>query len=114
VCRQIAAGFDGWSYNASAQWWTDLKTKCEENKKRTQEQLAEPDNPMNYYHALTKVYNTIPANAVIIGEGANTMDIGRTIFQTVKPRTRLDAGTFGTMGVGIGQCIAAKLVYPKR
>ncbi|MEE6516755.1 hypothetical protein FKM82_026457 [Ascaphus truei] len=38
------------------------------------------------------------------------MDIGRTMLQNYNPRHRLDAGTFGTMGVGLGFAIAAAMV----
>jgi len=69
---------------------------------------------MNYYHAITAVYESIPEDSIIMGEGANTMDIGRTILQTVHPRHRLDAGSFGTMGVGFGQMIAAKACNPEK
>jgi 2-hydroxyacyl-CoA lyase 1 len=48
-------------------------------------------------------------DCIICSEGANTMDIGRTILLNNLPRHRLDAGTFGTMGVGLGFAIAAAL-----
>uniref|UniRef100_A0A0B7A2N1 2-hydroxyacyl-CoA lyase n=1 Tax=Arion vulgaris TaxID=1028688 RepID=A0A0B7A2N1_9EUPU len=35
------------------------------------------------------------------------MDIGRTMLLNQLPRHRLDAGTFGTMGVGLGFALAA-------
>lgn len=38
------------------------------------------------------------------------MDIGRTLLLNHLPRHRLDAGTFGTMGVGPGFAIAAAIV----
>lgn len=41
------------------------------------------------------------------------MDIGRTIFTHEKPLRRLDAGSFGTMGIGIPFVLAAKAVRPK-
>ena len=41
------------------------------------------------------------------------MDIGRTILQNFFPRRRLDAGTYGTMGVGLGFAIAAAAVHPE-
>ena len=50
-------------------------------------------------------------NCVIISEGANTMDISRTIFPSSLPRQRLDAGTDATMGVGLGYAIAAWCAY---
>lgn len=36
------------------------------------------------------------------------MDIGRTMINHNFPRHRIDAGTFGTMGIGIPFAIAAK------
>lgn len=65
--------------------------------------------PLNYYATLNVVQNTIPKNCVIVNEGANTMDIGRTVLINREPRLRLDAGTYGTMGVGLGFAIAAAL-----
>lgn len=44
---------------------------------------------------------------ILVSEGSNTMNIGRTILMNTKARQRLDAGTFGTMGVGFGFAIAA-------
>lgn len=43
-------------------------------------------------------------------EGANTLDFGRVIVPMTKPRKRLDPGTWGTMGVGLGYAIAAATV----
>ena len=34
-------------------------------------------------------------DVLIVNEGANTMDIGRTMMPSSLPRRRLDAGTFG-------------------
>lgn len=44
---------------------------------------------------------------LVVSEGANTMDIGRTMMPNRLPRRRLDAGTLGTMGVGLGYALAA-------
>lgn len=55
--------------------------------------------PLNYYAVFKTVQATIPKDSIIVSEGANTMDIGRGLLLNNKPRHRLDAGTFGTMGV---------------
>lgn len=39
---------------------------------------------------------------------------GRLIFTHQQPRCRLDAGTLGTMGVGVGYAIAAAVAFPTR
>merc|ERR1719506_2747791 len=69
--------------------------------------------PMNYYCALGIINKHIPKDVVIVNEGSDTMDIGRTVLMNSLPRKRLDAGTWGTMGVGMGQAIAAALVHPE-
>ena len=42
-----------------------------------------------------------------MNEGANTLDFARSIIDMYKPRKRLDVGTWGVMGVGMGTAIAA-------
>jgi 2-hydroxyacyl-CoA lyase 1 len=73
--------------------------------------------PMNYYSTLKIVdeaIQQIQGDYIIVSEGANTMDIGRTILNNTKGRQRLDAGSFGTMGVGFGYAIAAQALYPNK
>lgn len=65
--------------------------------------------PLNYYAVFDNIQKIIPKDAIIVSEGANTMDIGRTFLHNTLPRHRLDAGTFGTMGLGPGFAIAAAL-----
>lgn len=55
--------------------------------------------PLNYYAVFHHLQEIIPKDAIIVSEGANTMDIGRAMLLNELPRHRLDAGTFGTMGV---------------
>jgi 2-hydroxyacyl-CoA lyase 1 len=69
---------------------------------------------MNYYRAFKDISAWLPPNAVIIGEGANTMDIGRTQMPNRNARLRLDAGSYGTMGIGMGFVLAAAVVHPDR
>ncbi|PKU33275.1 2-hydroxyacyl- lyase 1 isoform x3 [Limosa lapponica baueri] len=66
--------------------------------------------PMNYYTVFHHIRELIPKDCILVSEGANTMDIGRTMLPNYYPRQRLDAGTFGTMGVGLGFAIAAAMV----
>ena len=62
----------------------------------------------------TTIHALSPPSAgevVYVREGANTMDISRSIFNVEHPRLRLDAGTSATMGVGMGYAIAAHMAY---
>lgn len=60
---------------------------------------ADESIPLNYYAVFHNLYQALPENCIIVSEGANTMDIGRSMLFNKLPRHRLDAGTFGTMGV---------------
>lgn len=91
-------------------WKKELLEKTEANKKRNEELANESSVPMNYYQVYGQLKEHLPHDCVIVNEGANTMDIGRTMIPNHFPRKRLDAGTFGTMGVGTGFAIAAALL----
>jgi 2-hydroxyacyl-CoA lyase 1 len=84
------------------------------NAKQIQPMIDDNAAPTNYYRALKDISAWVPKNAVIIGEGANTMDTGRTQLPNAAPRLRLDAGSYGTMGIGMGFAIAAAVVHPDR
>lgn len=73
-----------------------------------------PNTPLTYERAYHIINTTLSKNMddiVLIAEGANTMDISRSAFSLTRPRQRLDAGTFATMGVGGGYAIAASAAY---
>ncbi|XP_053323713.1 2-hydroxyacyl-CoA lyase 1 [Spea bombifrons] len=99
-----------WKYPSNSAWWEKLRAKIKSNEENTKVLAAQTKLPMNYYTVFGYVKESLPNNCVIVSEGANTMDIGRTVLQNYYPRHRLDAGTFGTMGVGLGFAIAAAMV----
>lgn len=96
-------------FDESAEWWKELDDKCDKNKKTVNEMSLNVSVPLNYYAVFHHLREKIPSDCIIVSEGANTMDIGRTMLLNNLPRHRLDAGTFGTMGVGLGFSIAAAL-----
>ena len=103
-----------WFYAEGTPWKKAIAEAGAKNAKQIQPQIDDNSAPTNYYRALKDISAWTPKNAVIIGEGANTMDIGRTQLPNASPRLRLDAGTYGTMGIGMGFAIAAAVVHPDR
>lgn len=96
-----------WSVPKTSDWWMALQQKRSDNDRAVKEMCADKSTPLNYYAAYSVVQSLLPEDAIIINEGANTMDIGRTMLPNTLPRHRIDAGTFGTMGMGLGSAIAA-------
>ncbi|XP_001606876.1 2-hydroxyacyl-CoA lyase 1 isoform X1 [Nasonia vitripennis] len=90
-------------------WWKELDNKGKKNKEIVDKMSLDMREPLNYYAVFKVIQSLLPENCIICSEGANTMDIGRTMILNNLPRHRLDAGTFGTMGVGLGFAVAAAL-----
>ncbi|KAM4705600.1 2-hydroxyacyl-CoA lyase 1 isoform 2-T2 [Rhinophrynus dorsalis] len=103
-------GKTSWKYPSNTDWWKTLQGKIKANEEKSKVLASQTSVPMNYYTVFRYVKEALPNNCIIVSEGANTMDIGRTMLQNYHPRHRLDAGTFGTMGVGLGFAIAAAMV----
>ena len=76
------------------------------------ETLAKNPSPMNFHSALNVVRDIVKANpdAMLVNEGANALDFTRSIVDMYKPRKRIDVGTWGIMGIGMGYCVAAAVV----
>ncbi|QJR12465.1 Oxalyl-CoA decarboxylase [Usitatibacter rugosus] len=90
--------------------WTDaVSAKKNGNIAKMAETLAKNPSPMNFHSALNVVRDIIKANpdAMLVNEGANALDFTRSIVDMYKPRKRIDVGTWGIMGVGMGYCVAA-------
>ena len=101
-----------WFYPADTAWRGILKEKAQANADAVRPMIEDDSSPMNYYRAYRDIVEWLPQDAIIIGEGANTMDIGRTQMPNHAPRHRLDAGTYGTMGIGLGFAVAAAVTRP--
>ncbi|RZC32214.1 2-hydroxyacyl-CoA lyase 1, partial [Asbolus verrucosus] len=109
--QQLTAGLRRRNYVFGKQndWWVDLTKKSDDNKRNVREMALDISEPLNYYAVFHHLQEVLPENPIIVSEGANTMDIGRSMLLNALPRHRIDAGTFGTMGVGLGFAIAAAL-----
>jgi len=99
---------DGWT-PPPAEWTDAVKAKRNANVERMAPKLQNNNVPMDYHGALGALKRIIAANqdVILVNEGANTLDFARSIIDMFKPRKRLDVGTWGVMGIGMGQAIAA-------
>jgi oxalyl-CoA decarboxylase len=102
-------GMDG-SWEAPPADWTDAITERKEtNLAKMASKLLSNSLPMDYHSALGALRTIIKErpDAILVNEGANTLDFARSIIDMYQPRKRLDVGTWGVMGIGMGSAVAA-------
>jgi oxalyl-CoA decarboxylase len=95
-----------------AEWLDAIAERKTKNVAKMAETLAKNPSPMNFHSALNVVRDIVKANpdAYLVNEGANALDFTRSIVDMYKPRKRLDVGTWGVMGIGMGFAVAAAAV----
>ena len=95
-----------------AEWLGAIAERKAKNVARMAETLSKTPSPMNFHSALNVVRDIVKANpdAYLVNEGANALDFTRSIVDMYKPRKRLDVGTWGVMGIGMGFAVAAAVV----
>jgi len=93
----------------SADWLGAIAERKDKNIAKMGETLAKNPSPMNFHSALNVMRDVIKTNpdAYLVNEGANALDFTRSIVDMYKPRKRLDVGTWGVMGIGMGFAVAA-------
>lgn len=91
------------------EWIGAVDERKEKNLAKMAETLAKETTPMNFHGALRVLKDVVKANPGIsfVNEGANTLDYARAVIDMYEPRKRLDVGTWGVMGVGMGYAVAA-------
>ena len=102
----------GEDWQAPPSEWTEaVNARKEANLARMAPRLQNNNVPMDFHGALGVLRNIIRErpDTILVNEGANTLDFARSIIDIHKPRTRLDVGTWGVMGIGMGFAVAAAI-----
>jgi oxalyl-CoA decarboxylase len=100
---------------ASAAWTKAIEERKRYNVDRMSARLNANPNPMNFSSALRAIRDVLAGrpDIYVVNEGANTLDFGRDIIDMYEPRKRLDCGTWGVMGIGMGFAIGAAVTTGK-
>ena len=110
--KAMLAGMDASWPKAPTEWTAGVAERKNKNVAKMAETLAKNPSPMSFQSALNVVRDIVKANpdAMLVNEGANALDFTRSIVDMYKPRKRIDVGTWGIMGIGMGYCVAAAVV----
>jgi oxalyl-CoA decarboxylase len=105
----LLEGMDSKWPSPPADWTGAVKAKKEENIAKMAPRLMKNSSPMDYHGALGALRTIIKErpDLILVNEGANTLDLARGVIDMYQPRKRLDVGTWGIMGIGMGFAVAA-------
>jgi oxalyl-CoA decarboxylase len=113
VVAALRTGLKG--FKADATWMSAIAERVAGSKAKLAPKLATATPLMNYSNSLGAVREVLKAypDISLVNEGANALDNCRMIVDQYQPRKRLDTGTWGVMGIGMGYCVAAATVTGK-
>jgi oxalyl-CoA decarboxylase len=96
-------------------WIKAIGERKQHNVERMAARLNANPSPMNFSSALRAIRDVLAdrPDIYVVNEGANTLDFGRDIIDMHEPRKRLDSGTWGVMGIGMGYAIGAAVTSGK-
>jgi oxalyl-CoA decarboxylase len=109
VISALCGGLAAHPISVPAEWITEIADRKARNDTKMRQRLAEDPHPMRFYNALGAVRSVLQENpdVYVVNEGANALDLARNVIDMEVPRHRLDTGTWGVMGIGMGYAIAA-------
>jgi thiamine pyrophosphate-dependent acetolactate synthase large subunit-like protein len=109
LLREMAAILSGSSWG---DWLGTLRARDQEREREIDRQAAIPAERINPLHLCREIDRALAPESVIVADGG---DFVATAAYTLSPRAPLswlDPGVFGTLGVGGGFALGAKLCRP--
>ncbi len=115
VLRLMNQGLTQIPIKATAAWRDAIDAAKQPNVAKMEAKLSANPNPMDFFSALNAVRTVLEKHRDIylVNEGANTLDDTRDVINMYYPRRRLDCGTWGVMGIGMGFAIGAAVTGKK-
>ncbi len=93
-------------------WIQTLRGRDQEREAQIEEQARQSVGKVNPLHLLRELERILPDNSVLVADGGDFVATAAYILSPRGPLRWLDPGAFGTLGVGAGFALGAKLVYP--
>lgn len=118
--RALAAEFPGNSESPGSSaaspwpdWLAQLRQRDEARNAEIAAQAAQPTGKVNPLHLLRELDRQVGPQTVLVADGGDFVGSAAYIVQPPGPLTWLDPGPFGTLGVGAGFALGAKLCRPE-
>jgi len=115
VMGQLLEHLDPQAFPAArAAWLAKLQAVEEKQRAKMAPALASDDTPINPLRLCAEVDAMLPDEATIIGDGGDFVATAASVVRVRRyPAGWMDPGPLGTLGVGMGFAMAAKLARPE-
>jgi len=94
-------------------WREQLRQRDNDRENEIRQQAAEPNALLNPLHLCREIEKTLPFNSIIVADGGDFVATASYTVSPSGPLAWLDPGVFGTLGVGAGFALGAKLCRPE-
>jgi len=108
LLKGIAATMDGWK----GDWLDSLRARDQGREKEIDAQAAASGDLVNPVQLFRELEKRLAENSVLVVDGGDFVATASYILSPRRPLSWLDPGVFGTLGVGGGFGVGAKLCRP--
>jgi acetolactate synthase-1/2/3 large subunit len=93
-------------------WLGTMRKREQESFEKMRTQLESDDVPINPLRACREIADSLDENSIIVGDGGDFVATAASVVRVYQQGHWLDPGPLGTLGVGPGYAMAAKLAKP--
>jgi acetolactate synthase I/II/III large subunit len=117
ILAAVTQAVSGRNSNGAAgrnEWVKYLRAKEDAAVEARLPKLRSDANPIHPYRLAYEIDNFLTDNSIFVGDGGDVVTFAGNVVRPKGPGLWMDPGPLGTLGVGTGFAMAAKLTQPKR
>lgn len=100
--------------SSRAKWIDHLRGAETQLQGARQRELSNDQQPIHPYRLAHEIDRFLTEGSIFIGDGGDVVTFAGNVVQPKSPGSWMDPGPLGTLGVGTGFAMAAKLAHPER
>lgn len=93
-------------------WLDTMRKREQESFEKVRPQLDSDEIPVNPLRACREIADSLDENTIVVGDGGDFVATAASVVRVYQQGHWLDPGPLGTLGVGPGYAMAAKLAKP--
>jgi acetolactate synthase-1/2/3 large subunit len=103
---------DGFSATMVKPWVDEIRQRERQKSERMRPELESDAVPINPLRACSEIAKTLGRDVIAVGDGGDFVATAASVLRIYEQGHWLDPGPLGTLGVGPGYAMAAKLAKP--